>query len=100
MTPSSLSALYRHARESRGLSQRQFAKLVGVTHATVQKWERGEALWKTALAITVLERYYSSSFPSFGIPVTARLTAFPAPTFSKDRPTAQVAVIPPQDHQN
>lgn len=47
-TPSS-GADFRRARERRRLSQEQLAALLGVSSKSVGRWERGEAIPKSAL---------------------------------------------------
>ena len=46
-------SLPRQARQATGLSQREFAQLVGVNHVTIAKWETG-ARTPSAQALSLL----------------------------------------------
>lgn len=41
MQPGDVSVLVKRIRKKRGLTQEQFARLVGVTFSTINQWENG-----------------------------------------------------------
>jgi len=73
--------LLRELRESRGLSQYQLGKLVGVTNRAVSKWETGSAKPKTTLLLQLAD--------VLDVPVETLLNGNPEPY---DEPSADPAL--------
>lgn len=60
----SFSEKVRYARQQLGLTQMQFAKVLGVSFATVNRWENDQVN-PSSLAQRAFEDYCESSFISF-----------------------------------
>ena len=56
MTPQDLAVLYRHARESRGLSKVAASRLTGISLTSLWRIEQGDRLAYLAKMLTALEK--------------------------------------------
>ncbi|KKM16410.1 hypothetical protein LCGC14_1686150 [marine sediment metagenome] len=54
----------RNARLSSGLTQKEFARRIGVDTITVSRWERGQSLPNSMLVRRTLSRFISLSISS------------------------------------